>query len=199
VRFTLFRKLRLSNLQLSTRVLLTCFVLSIDVGLWVGSLKYTQRAEFSAAGAQDYWRGRGDAASGELLPGESQIEDAAATTPPASPRKSTKFLVDTVHPHLFTVPIVLFILLHLLSLTRLPEGVKVALDVHAFVSFAATFGLPFLIAGSGRGAAAFVASGVNLLLNVIVVSVILLFETWRRDPDARQRDGETRSSAIKGR
>ena len=134
------------------------------------------------------------------------IEDTTAKElqPPAPPRKSFKYLVDTVHPHLFTVPMVLFLLLHLLSLTRLPEKVKVALDVHAFLSFAATFGLPFWIASSGRGAVLFVVSGASLLLNMLAVSVILLVETWRPDPDARRPesghpDGETRSSAIRGR
>ncbi len=204
MRYSVLPRLHLSRLPLSTRVLLTCFVLSIDAGLWVGSLKYTQRAEFSAAGARRYWRGDESAASdpsAAILPGESEIEEPGSKIAEpggelhaAATRKSTKFLVDTAHPHLFTVPIVLFVLLHLLSLTRLPEAAKIALHLHGFASFAATFGLPFWIAGEGRGAALFVAAGVNLLANVVVVSLILLVETWR--PAGRSDDEGPASDAI---
>lgn len=185
MRYTVIPNLHLSRLAVSTRVLLTLFVLSIDVGLWVGSLKYTQRAEFTPTGAARYWHGDPDAAAAdgrngdEILPGERTIEDRARGVPPPAERKSTRFLVDVVHPHLFTVPIVLFILLHLLLLTRLSETMKIAFHVHAFVSFAATFGLPFLVATNGGGATWFVIAGANLLASFVAVSAILLFETWR--------------------
>lgn len=187
MRYTLIPKMHLSRLPLPTKILLTCFVLSIDVGLWVGSLKYTHRAEFSPSGATRYWAG--DGASRDpgdaLLPGEDEIAEpspAGELRRAPSARKSTRFLVDTVHPHLFTVPIVLFILLHLLILTRLPDAAKIALHVHGFASFAATFGLPFWIAAhdvaTGTGAALFVVAGVNLFASFALVSAILLFETW---------------------
>jgi hypothetical protein len=188
VRYTVLRSLHLSRLQLPTRLLITWFVLSIDVALVVGALKYSDRAEFSASGATRYWHGAGAAATGEqapLLPGEEEIE-GRGTEPPIGAAKSRRFLVDTVHPHLFTVPIVLFVMLHLLSLTRLPTGWKVALDAHGFLAFAATFGLPFWIAASGGGAWLFVAAGSNLLLNFVVVSAILLIETWHAPRDAAE-------------
>jgi hypothetical protein len=172
MRYTILPNMHLSRLPRSTRVLLTLFVLSIDVGLWVGSLKYTQRAEFTPAGATRYWHGESSAAGDPV-----DLLDPGA--PPPSEQKSTRFLVDVVHPHLFTVPIVLFILLHLLLLTRLSEGAKIGLHVHAFLSFAATFSLPFLVSAKGSGAALFVVAGANLLLSFVVVSAILLYETWR--------------------
>jgi hypothetical protein len=186
VRYTVLPKLHLSRLQLSTRVLLSCFVLSVDVGLWVGSLKYTDRAVFSAAGARDYWHGAAPVSADpadSILPGESQISDAGEPPRAGAQRKSTKQLVDAVHPHLFSVPLVLFVLLHLISLTRLPEKAKVALHVHGFASFAATFGLPFWIAAEGRGAALFVVAGANLAANVLAASAIVLLATWRRPVD----------------
>ena len=202
MRYTVVPRLHLSRLQLPTRILLTCFVLSVDVGLVVGSLKYTHRAEFSAGGAQRYWHGAGAtdrADPAAILPGEEEFADPGETAPLAPAPKSARFLVDTVHPHLFTVPLLLFVLLHLLVLTRLPDAAKIALDLHGFLSFAATFGLPFWIAGEGRGAALFVAAGVNLMLNFAVVSVVLLVETWRRAGEADHRDGEISRSTEIGR
>lgn len=180
MRYTVLRSLHLSKLQLPTRLLITWFVLSIDVALVVGAIKYSDRAVFTPRGAADYWRGTGapqDGADAPLLPGEDEIEGRDAAPAPSAP-KSRRFLVDTVHPHLFTVPIVLFVMLHLLSLTRLPTAWKVAIDAHGFLAFAATFGLPFWIATGGGGATLFVIAGSNLLASFVAVSAILLFETW---------------------
>jgi len=170
MRYTVILGMHLSKLPLPTRILLSLFVVSILVALWVGSLKYTQRAEFTPGGANRYWHG--DESAGD---GFDALERGVAPLPE---RKSTRYLLDVVHPHLFTVPIVLFILLHLLILTRLPDPLKIALHVHAFASLAATFGLPFWVAARGAGGTGFVVAGANLLLSFVGVGAILLFETW---------------------
>lgn len=192
MRYTLSPKLHLSRLPLPTRVVLTCFVVMIEAALLVAAQKYSDRAEFSPTGAERYLHGdpAGAATSKEtskdaskedveLLAGESEIEDGALR--PRSPRKSTRQLVDIVHPHLFTVPIVQFIFLHLLILTRLSDRWKIALTLHAFGSCAATFGLPFLVASSGAAATPFIVAGANLVLSFVGVGLLLLVELWRRD------------------
>jgi len=170
MRFTVIPGMHLSKLPLPTRILVSLYVVSVFAALAVGSLKYTQRAEFTPSGATRYWHG--DAEAGDGL---DALERGA---PPPPEKKSDRYLVDVVHPHLFTVPVVLFLLLHLLSLTRLPDAAKIAFHVHAFASLAATFGLPFLVAASGSGGTGFVVAGVNLLLSFVGVGAILLFETW---------------------
>lgn len=178
MRYTLSPKLHLSQLPLATRILLTSFLVSVIAALAVSCLKYSDRAEFTPTGAQRYWGGDpprpGDEAE-PLLAGEEAIDGKT----PRALKKSTRQLVDLVHPHLFTVPIVLFILLHLLILTRVRDGWKIALIVHAFTAFAATFGLPFLIAATRGGALAFIVAGSNLLLSFAATCAILLFELWR--------------------
>jgi hypothetical protein len=180
VRYTLSPKLHLSRLPLPTRVVLTCFVVMIEAALLVGAQKYRDRAEFTPAGAQRYLHGDAPATAPgeELLPGEDDIEEGGGLRAEA-PRKSARQLVDLVHPHLFTVPIVQFILLHLLILTRLPDRWKIGLTLHAFLSCAATFGLPFVVASSGAGAAGFIAAGASLLLSFAGVGALLLVELWR--------------------
>lgn len=180
MRYTLSPKLHLSRLPLPTRVVLTCFVVMIQAALLVAAQKYTDRADFTTAGAQRYLHGEEGGATAkddELLAGESEIEGDALRV--RSPRKSTRQLVDIVHPHLFTVPIVQFIFLHLLILTRLPDRWKIALTLHAFGSCAATFGLPFLVASSGAGATPFIVAGANLVLSFVGVGLLLLVELWR--------------------
>lgn len=190
MRYTLTPKLHLSRLPLPTRVVLTCFVVMIESALLVASQKYSDRAEFTPSGAESYFHGDGaaDAGSPPLLPGEDQIDDSAPAQP--RPAKSTRALVDIVHPHLFTVPIVQFILLHLLILTRLADRAKIALTLHGFGSCAATFGLPFVVAGSGHGAWLFIAAGANLLASFVGVGALLLVELWRAPPTAPASSGE---------
>ena len=192
MRYTLSPKLHLSRLPLPTRVVLTCFVVMIEAALLVAAQKYGDRADFTPAGAQRYLHGDADGAAPsdaapreeiELLEGESEIEDGALS--PRSPRKSTRHLVDIVHPHLFTVPIVQFIFLHLLILTRLSDRWKIALTLHSFGSCAATFGLPFLVASSGAGATPFIVAGANLVLSFVGVGLLLLVELWRPTGSAR--------------
>lgn len=196
MRYTLSPKLHLSRLPLPTRVLLSAFVLTIEAALVVGGLKYTDRAEFSPAGARAYWHGDDAraAAGEELLPGEAEIESGIAAPAPQV-RKSRRYLVDVVHPHLFTVPIVLFILLHLLVLTRLSDRMKIALTVHAFGSCAATFGLPFLLAATGGGALAFVVAGANLMASFAGVGAWLLLELWRAPPSTPPDDARGDATA----
>lgn len=187
MRYTLSPKLHLSRLPLPTRVVLTCFVVMIELALVVGAQKYRDRAEFTPAGAASYWHGSGHDAGDGLLAGESDFDDDPALRG-AAPAKSRRLLVDIVHPHLFTVPVVQFILLHLLILTRLRDRTKIALTLHAFLSAAATFGLPFLIASTGGGALLFIVAGVNLLASFAATGGLLLIELWRSPPSAADPD-----------
>lgn len=189
MRYTLSPKLHLSRLPLPTRVVLTCFVVLIEAALLVGAQKYRDRAEFTPTGAQHYFHGdgaRGEGTTEPLLPGEDEIDGSVA--PQQAPAKSARLLVDIVHPHLFTVPIVQFILLHLLILTRLPDRWKIALTLHGFAATAATFGLPFVVAANGGGAGLFIVAGANLLLSFVGVGLLLLVELWRAAPSSSARD-----------
>ena len=196
MRYTLSPKLHLSRLPLPTRVVLTCFVVLIEAALLVGAQKYRDRAEFTPAGAERYFHGDAavDGATEPLLPGEDLIDATAAAQP--APPKSTRFLVDVVHPHLFTVPIVQFILLHLLILTRLSDRAKIALSLHGFGATAATFGLPFLVAADGSGAAWFIAAGANLLASFVGVGLLLLVELWRTAPAAPAAARDSRGDEV---
>ena len=206
MRYTLLPRMHLSRLPLSTRVLITAFLVSISAGLVVSSLKYTQRAEFTPSGAARYYHGDANRAVASesapatdtpLLEGENQIEDRKPGLFPPAERKSLRYLVDTVHPHAFTVPVLLFILLHFLSLTRIPERWRIVFHLHAFASFLATFGLPFLIASHGSGAWLFVVAGVNLFASFFFVTAILLYETWiGRAPTSEREESPDRSTVV---
>ncbi len=168
------QRLHLSRFHVLMKVLLTLYITSVGCGLWVATLKYTDRAAWSADGARLYIAGDG-AGAGDAL------GDPLAGTPEGlsqHPGLSRRPLIDIVHPHLFTVPIVLFILGHLLHLTRLPDPLKLALNVSAFASCLATFLLPLALRAHPGLAPLLIGAGTVFIASVALLCVIPLWETW---------------------
>jgi len=166
------QRLHLSLFHPLMKVLLSLYVLSVVAGMFVASLKYTDRAEWSSAGVEAYVHGSGESADDALG------DPFAGLEPEVVEGMSRRELVDIAHPHLFTVPLVLFVLGHFLHLTRIPDLWKGVINVTAFVSFAATFGLPFLIVDQASLAPALFVAGWLLLISVALLCGITLWETW---------------------
>lgn len=171
------QKLHLSLFHPLMKVLLSLYVLSVGAGLWVAALKYTDRAEWSAEGVGQHVHGSGGSAEDEAL--GSPFAGLDSTVREGMSRRE---LVDIVHPHLFSIPVVLFILGHLLHLTRIPDWLKGAINITAFVSFGATFGLPFLVADQAGLAPLLYVSGWAMLVSFVLLCVIPLWETWLGKP-----------------
>jgi hypothetical protein len=95
---------------------------------------------------------------------------------------TTRQIIDIVHPHLFTVPIVIFILGHLVHLTRLPDAWKLGVNVTAFTSFLATFLLPFAVVSHAGLAPLLFVSGCVFLASLVALCVIPLWEMWLGRP-----------------
>ncbi len=183
------QRLHLSRFHPLMKLLLTLYIASVGAGLWVAALKYGDRAEWSPQGAGTYLlgsEGAGEDVFGDPLGG---TPDGFAQQPPMSRRQ----LVDIAHPHLFTIPIVIFILGHLLHLTRLPDLLKGLVNVVAFVSFLATFLAPFVIEDRLLLGAVMYASGCALFVSFVLLCAIPLWEMWFGRPgrgfDALPRSG----------
>lgn len=183
------QRLHLSRFHPLMKLLLSLYVLSVALAVCVAALKYSDRAEWSAEGVALYVHGSENTDAdpfGDPLGGTSE---GLAQTEGLSRRQ----LIDIAHPHLFTLPIVLFILGHLLHLTRLPDPLKLSLNLCAFLSFFATFLLPFVIRSDKSLAPLMLISGTLMLFSFACLCGILLYETWIGKPgdgfDALPRRG----------
>ncbi|MHC4845200.1 MAG: hypothetical protein ACYTCU_03460 [Planctomycetota bacterium] len=183
------QRLHLSRFHPLMKVLMSLYILSVAGGVWVAALKYTDRAEWSVSGVAQYVHGSENTDA-------DPFGDPLAGTPDGIARHeglSRRQLIDIVHPHLFTVPIVIFILGHLLHLTRLPDPLKLLVNGVAFLSFFATFLLPFVIRSNATLAPAMVVAGTAMLVSFAALCVIPLYETWIGKPgrgfDALPRRG----------
>jgi hypothetical protein len=176
------QRLHLSRFHPLMKALLTLYIASVAAAVWVGTLKYSDRAVFSPAGAARYVSGA-DSRGG--TPQRDAFGDPFAGTPEGVARDeglSRRELVDIVHPHLFTVPIVLFILGHLLHLTRLPDRGKLAINVAAFLAFFVTFVSPLLVSDRAAIGWLLFGGGCTFLLSLALLCLVPLWEMWLGKP-----------------
>jgi len=171
------QRLHLSLFHPLMKVLMTLYILSVGTGLYVATLKYTERAEYTAGGMQTWVHGSEEPAVEDALGDpfgslEGGYEEGM----------SRRELIDIVHPHLFTIPIVLFLLGHLLHLTRLPDVLKLTINVGAFTSFGATFLLPFVVIEDATLAPLLFGSSIVMLATFVTLCVVPLWEMWLGRP-----------------
>ncbi len=162
----------LSNANASTKVLLTAFLLVVLAGLAVALLQYSDRAGLSARGAEEWVRGNEDD------PRPAEIK---------SP-KGYRELLSITHEHAFALPMLLFVLLHLVALTSIGEPAKIAVYLLGFGSLVATMGAPWLVAYRGPAWTALLRGGGVALTGTIGLAALLcLFEIWLARPLRRLR------------
>jgi hypothetical protein len=179
------QRLHISLFHPLMKVLMSLYIVSVGAGLWVATIKYSDRAEWSTEGVELYVHGSGDRAEQDEFGAPfAGVEEGEAEG------MSRRQIVDIAHPHLFSVPIVLFILGHLLHLTRLHDGLKLSINVVAFTSFLATFLLPFVIVDDATLAPVLFGTGWAMLVSFALLCVVPLFEMWLGKP------GETSFDAI---
>lgn len=115
----------LSKLPLTTKLALTGFQVSVLAALTFSAIPiFEERTHFSPTEI------RHNFAPGEVIEDESTHYYGQDRFPPAE--KSDRQRYDIVHPHSFLMPILFFILCHLMEMTGAPRGLKVALYAAGF-------------------------------------------------------------------
>lgn len=164
---------RLANANASTKVLLTLFLVTVLLGLGVALLQYHERAGgFSDRSAREWVLGNDD--------------DPDATRIMAE--KSFGELVAITHEHAFSVPILVFVVLHLVALTAIGERAKIVLYIVGFTATIATFGAPWLVQYHGTGWTWLLRWAGLVMTAVLALSACLcLWELWLAGPLRRRR------------
>ena len=119
---------KLSHLSLGLRRILIFYLLSTLLAFWLSGMKYVLRGLLLPESIRSYYLGTGE---DQLLGGEVG--------------KSLSFLIDVTHPHLFTVPLVLMVLAHILQLCPYAQKLKNGIYLAAFTGFVLTFAGPWVV------------------------------------------------------
>lgn len=161
---------RLARLPHGLRLILTLYLVITLLGFWVAGGKYVVRGLLGPEGIRKYYLGGGGDA---LLAGSGE--------------KTVGFLIDVTHPHLFTVPLVLLVLCHLVQLCDWSQRLKNTLYLMAFGGLFLTFGLPWVMRFAPWAGAGISIGGASLLLSGSVMCVLPLRDLWRKLPGDRER------------
>jgi hypothetical protein len=103
-------------------------------------------------------------------------EELAAFEP--MPRRK---LLEITHFHLFSMPVYLLILSHIYMLSRSRKKAKAAWIAAGSAGTLLHIAAPWLVAHGCAGAVAtYAASGALMLISYFVMSVVPLWEMWRR-------------------
>ncbi len=159
-----------------TKVLLTCFLLTVSAAVALGIVNYRVRTGLSAGGAVLWYRGT-PGGSGPLF------------------EKTPLELLDATHPHLFGQAFLFFVLCHLFALTPVRPRLKLSVYVAAFASVMVDAASPWLIRYiSPLFGPLQVAGTVVLAATFVVLVAVPLRELWFAPAASRQRATRRRRS-----
>lgn len=126
--YTALPKFHLSRFHPGMKLLLTLYLGSVLAGLVGSILMFTARMEPSLDGVRRHYQGDpvGSTLDEELAPIEPRAIELGMTS---------RRIVEILHPHLFSVPLVLLVVCHLFALTNARPAVKMAGYLAAFGGF----------------------------------------------------------------
>ncbi len=173
---------RLRALPLGARAVYTVFLAFTLVGLALTLLLTHDMVGLDLNGADGYYGGEAppmdetERAGGPALVLPPGGEHLAAFEP--MPRRK---LLEITHFHLFSMPVYLLILSHMYMLSRAGKRSKVAWVAIGAFGTALHIAAPWLVAhGYAGSVVAYALSGLLLLVSYLVMSVVPIWEMWRR-------------------
>jgi len=157
----------LSKLPITTKIAVTAFVVSLLAGfIFIGAVLYPERTRYTTRGAAVNFAGT------EHLQERGVIVDQEVSG------KTRRQLIDIVHPHSLLIPILFFILCHMMEMSYAPRGLKIGLYVSAAVAMLGVTFAPFWVSAS-LGLSFLLAPVVLLLLTTFaIMAVVPVFQMW---------------------
>jgi hypothetical protein len=161
----------LSRLPVTTKIGLTCFSLMILGALaFSGFVIFNERTGFKTDRTHANFTGP------EALSQERQDQLFKESRLPGE--KSDRMRYDIIHPHSFLMPILFFILIHLMEMSRAPRALKILIYLTAFLSTVLVIAAPWLVAQGGAWAPVMIAAVVGQLGTYAVMVVVPTAQMW---------------------
>ncbi len=109
-----------------------------------------------------------------------ESEGGIAETALVARMNTFTLLLDVTHPHVFELPLVMFVLAHFLMRTRSAEWFKVGLYAASFGGIAAFLGTPWLVRYVSLATAPLMLVGAGLIgLSAFCMIVVPIVDMWR--------------------
>jgi hypothetical protein len=159
----------LSKLPLSTKVALSCFYAAVLTALAFSAfVVFGERTRWRASEVQANFAGD-----------ERVTRETGARLGRMHAEPSPRALNDVVHPHSMVMPVLYFILVHLMEMSAGRRGPKIALYLVAFASMMTTVFAPLLVAASLAWAPAVMAAVAAMLGSFAAMIAVPAWQMWR--------------------
>lgn len=170
-------------LPISNKIFFTFFLFIMSIAIGLGFLNYYERTGLSAQKTIRYYCGdKEEEVDTPLSDEENRVKLEEGLFFP----KSYRELLEVTHTHIFSIPIVLFILSRILAMTHTREGLKIVIYGISFMGVILNLAAPWLIRyASPHFVITFTISNILLILSFGAYIFIPLYEMWfRLDHDA---------------
>jgi hypothetical protein len=170
------------SIPTSNKIFFTFFLFIIATAVGIGFLNYYERTGFSPQKTIRYYCGdEEEGISAPISPEENKAKLEEGFFFP----KSYRELLEVTHSHIFSIPIVIFILSRILAMTHTREGLKITIYGTSFMGIILNLASPWLIRYvCHHFVVAFVISNICLILSFGAFIFIPFYEMWfRRDHD----------------
>jgi hypothetical protein len=198
----------LSKSDKSTKILITLFLATMAVSVGVAELNVKDKVDWTAAGVVRRYGPEEDVGPPASLsspdePGatEDEFPPESGTTELAVPKaeptlvegeplvarmNTFSLLLDVTHPHVFELPLVVFVLAHFLMRTRAPNWFKLTNYFVGFAGVVAFLGSPWVVRYlSIRAAPMLLVGAVMIGLACASMVVVPIWDMWT--PHRRKR------------
>lgn len=192
----------LSKTDPSTKILITLFLVTMAVSISVAELNVNDKVGWTAHGVvqrygpdepqpdfpadapppldADLPVDTGSSDPDAPPPLEPSGRDASLVDEPLVARLNTfTLLLDVTHPHVFELPLVIFVLAHFFMRTRVPNWVKIATYFVSFSGIAAFLGAPWLVRYISIQCAPTLLVGATLIgVTSVVMIIVPIWDMW---------------------
>lgn len=166
------------SLPISNKIFFTFFLAIMTIAIGIGFFNYYEKTGFSPKKTIRYYCGNEEEKFDTPLSAEenkSKLEGGMYFA------KSPRELLEVTHTHIFSIPIVVFILSRILAMTHTREGLKIIIYGVSFMGIILNLAAPWLIRyACPHFVVAFTISNVFLVLSFSAYIFIPLYEMWFR-------------------
>ncbi|TLD41446.1 MAG: hypothetical protein JETT_2293 [Candidatus Jettenia ecosi] len=164
------------SLPVSNKIFFTFFLFIIAIAVGIGFLNYYERTGFSPVKTIRYYCGDEEEEfdmSASMEENQSKMEEGLFFA------KSYRELLEVTHTHIFSIPIVVFILSRIMAMTHTREGLKITIYSVSFLGILLNLVAPWLIRYvCHHFVITFIISNVLLTLSFGAYIFIPLCEMW---------------------
>ncbi len=153
---------------LSKKIFITFFLVAMGTAFFFSCLNSYDRTHFSPEKTSHHYKGSGQ--------NQGFGDDFSY---PMSYRE----VIEVMHVHAFLMPLIIFVMSRILSMTKAGEGVKIAVYVSAFIGVILNLSGPYLIIYSSEiFTTSLIASYIILGSCFITFISLPIFKIWSKKP-----------------